>query len=243
MWHPRTLFRLLRALLHVLQGCLTVAWLFPRLAEEKRQALKRRWSRQLLAILGVRLRLSGGLRELPTGLIVANHISFLDIFVLDAVAPITFVSKDDVRRWPVIGWLSASVGTLFLERGSRSAAQRARKHIVDQLQGGARVAIFPEGTTTLGDTVLPFHSALLQAAIDAGAPVTPIVLRYRAHDGSRSTAPAYVDDVTLFECLSAIACEKRLYAEVAALPSLPAQEHDRRQLSARAHKLILHALQ
>lgn len=245
MWHPRTLFRLARAALHLLQGSVTVAVVYPWLGEAHRHALKRRWSRQLLAMLGVRLRYHGALQAdatLPCGLIVANHISFLDIFVVNAIAPTAFVSKDDVRSWPLIGWLCRHTDTLFLERGSRTAAQRARESLVAHLRCGKRVALFPEGTTTRGDTVLPFHSALLQAAIDAGTTVTPIVLRYRTNDGSHSTAPAYVDDVTLLECLRAIAGEKRLYAEVVAHAPLTAIDADRRQLSAHAHRMIAHTL-
>jgi 1-acyl-sn-glycerol-3-phosphate acyltransferase len=245
MWHPRTQFRLLRVALHVLQGCATVALVYPWLSDPHRLALKKRWSRQLLAMLGVRLRYQGALQadaSLPCGLIVANHISFLDIFVVNAIAPAAFVSKDDVRSWPLVGWLSQHTDTLFLERGSRSAAQRARENLVNHLRRGKRVALFPEGTTTRGDTVLPFHSALLQSAIDAGATVTPVVLRYLAIDGSHSTAPAYVDDISLLECLRAIADEKRIYAEVMAHAPLSTAEIDRRQLSAHAHRMIAHAL-
>lgn len=245
MWHPRTQFRLLRAALHLLQGSATVAFVYPWLNEPHRLALKKRWSRQLLAMLGVRLRYQGALQvdaTLPCGLIVANHISFLDIFVVNAVAPTAFVSKDDVRSWPLIGWLCRHTDTLFLERGSRSAAQRARENLVNHLRKGKRVALFPEGTTTRGDTVLPFHSALLQSAIDAGSTVTPVVLRYLAVDGSHSVAPAYVDDISLLECLRAIADEKRIYAEVVAHAPLNTTEIDRRQLSAHAHRVIAHSL-
>ena len=241
----RTHFRLLRTALHLCQGSATVAFIYPWLSEKHRLALKKRWSRQLLTILGVRLRYQGALQadaKLPTGLIVANHISFLDIFVVNAIAPTAFVSKDDIRNWPLIGWLSAHTDTLFLERGSRSAAQRARENLVHHLRRGRRVALFPEGTTTRGDTVLPFHSALLQSAIDAGTTVTPVVLRYRSDDGSHSTAPAYVDDISLLECLRSIANEKRLYAEVLAHAPLTTAAVDRRELSAHAHRVITHTL-
>ena len=241
----RTHFRLLRAALHLCQGSATVALVYPWLGEKHRLALKRRWSRQLLTMLGVRLRYQGTLQadaSLPGGLIVANHISFLDIFVVNAIAPTAFVSKDDVRNWPLIGWLCMRTDTLFLERGSRSAAQRARESLVHQLRRGKRVALFPEGTTTRGDTVLPFHSALLQSAIDADTTVTPVVLRYRSDDGRPSVAPAYVDDISLLECLRAIADEKRLYAEVHAHAPLAATNADRRELSADAHRAIAHTL-
>lgn len=245
MWHLRTIFRLLRVSLHLLQGCVTVGFFYPWLSEALCLALKKRWSRQLLAMLGVRLRYLGELQgnaDLPNGLIVANHISFLDIFVVNAIAPTAFVSKDDVRNWPLIGWLCQRTDTLFLERGSRSAAQRARENLIDHLRRGKRVALFPEGTTSCGDTVRPFHSALLQSAIDAGATVTPIALRYRTAEGEHSTAPAYVDEISLLECLRAIADQKSLYAEVTALEPLTTAEVNRRQLSAHAHRMIAHTL-
>lgn len=241
MINPRTIFRLLRAALHLLQGSATVAFIYPWISEQHRLALQKRWARQLLSMLGVRVRYQGS-ADLPNGLLVANHISFLDIFVINAIAPTAFVSKDEVRRWPLIGWLCASTDTLFLERGSRIAAQRARENLVGGLRSGKRIALFPEGTTTRGNTVLPFHSALLQSAIDAGTTVTPVALRYRSDDGSHSVAPAYVDDISLLECLRSIANEKRLYAEVLAHAPLTTAAIDRRELSAHVHRVITHTL-
>jgi 1-acyl-sn-glycerol-3-phosphate acyltransferase len=200
--------------------------------------LKRRWSRRLLTVLGVELRIAGGS---PQGLLVANHISFLDIFVINAVRPVAFVSKDEVRRWPLIGWLAAHADTIFLERGSRRAAQRARAALVERLAAGDRAAIFPEGTTTPGDKVLPFHGALFQAAIDAGAPVTPVALRYVHAGGGHCHAPAYIDDITLWQCLVAIARADGLVAEVEILAPIPSLIADRRHLAAHAHRAIAHA--
>lgn len=240
----RTHFRLLRAALHLVQGSATVAFVYPWLGEQHRLALKQRWSQQLLGMLGVRVRYQGVLQadpSLPGGMIVANHVSFLDIFVVNAIAPTAFVSKDDVREWPLIGWLCARTDTVFLERGSRVAAQRTRETLASHLRKGKRIALFPEGTTTRGDTVLPFRSALLQSAIDAGTPVTPVGLRYRAQDGRPSVAPAYVDDISLIECLRSIAAEKRTYAEIVVHAPLT-NAIDRRELSAHAHRLIAQAL-
>ncbi|MBI4985954.1 MAG: 1-acyl-sn-glycerol-3-phosphate acyltransferase, partial [Rhodocyclales bacterium] len=111
--------------MHLLWGAATVALAFPLLPLSARRALKSRWSRQLLAALGVRLARSG---TLPGhGLIVANHISWLDIYAIDALVPTAFVSKDDVRTWPLVGWLAANTETLFMERGSRRAAMRAKE--------------------------------------------------------------------------------------------------------------------
>jgi 1-acyl-sn-glycerol-3-phosphate acyltransferase len=225
--------------LHLFLGLAAVALLFPWIAPGRRLWLKRQWSRRLLRVLGVALRVAG---TSPQGLVVANHVSFLDIFVINAVKPVAFVAKDEVRRWPLIGWLAARADTIFLERGSRSAAQRARAALVGRLRAGERAAIFPEGTTSAGDRVLPFHGALFQAAIDAGAPVTPLALRYVDASGRHSAAPAYIDDITLWQCLRAIACSEKLTAEVEVLAPLPTLVADRRHLAAHAHRIVAHAI-
>jgi 1-acyl-sn-glycerol-3-phosphate acyltransferase len=235
----RTGLRLARVALHLLRGTATVAFIYPRASPAHRLALRRRWSHRLLALLGVELRLSGATAE---GLVVANHISFLDIYLLNAAAPADFVAKADVSGWPLIGWLAARTDTIFIERGSRAAAQRARAALVQRLHAGRRAVVFAEGTTTRGDTVLPFHTALLQAAIDADVPVTPVALRYLARDGSRSEAPAYVDAVTLWQCLRAIAAADGLVAALEVLPPIPAHGADRRHLAARAHRAIARSL-
>lgn len=232
--------RLLGAALHLLGGALMVALLSPFWSEAHRQCFKQAWSRGLLRVLGIQARYRG----LPpaTGLIVANHISFVDIFALNGAMPAGFVSKDEVAHWPLIGWLCRHADTLFLERGSRAAAQRARENLVQRLAAGKRVAVFPEGTTSRGDTVLPFHSALLQAAIDTETPVTPVALRYLDQEGNRSEAPAYVDDMTLMQCLLAIAASRGLVVEVVVLPTQSVAGMDRRHLSAHLHRAISHHL-
>lgn len=236
----RAVARLAYLALHLLAGAATVALAYPWISPSRRHSLTRRWSRRLLRGLGIELRVSGASAE---GLLVANHISFLDIFVINAVAPAAFVSKDDVRRWPLIGWLATRTDTIFLERGSRAAAQHVRAELVQHLQAGQRVAVFPEGTTTTGDRVLPFHGALFQAAIDAGAPVTPLALRYAGRDGHRSEAPAYIDDITLWQCLRAIAMADGLVAQIEVLPPITSLVADRRHLAAHAHRAIAHRIE
>lgn len=179
---------------------------------------------------------------LDGGLFVANHISWLDIFAINALAPAAFVSKDDVRAWPVIGWLSEKTGTLFMERGSRSAAVRAKEHMVEALRRRWRVAIFPEGTTSPGDAVLPFHGALFQSAIDAGVRVAPVAIRYAGPGGRPSTAPAYVVGVSLWQSFRSIATASSLTAHVSFLPTIDPANLDRRHLAHRAHTAIAHAV-
>jgi 1-acyl-sn-glycerol-3-phosphate acyltransferase len=236
----RAWLRLLRTALHLLHGTLVVALLFPRIDETARLAHRSRWSRRLLGILGVTP--APVLPASPRGLLVANHISFLDIFVINAAHPAAFVSKSEVRTWPVIGWISARTDTVFLERGLRSAAQRTRARVAAHLRAGKLVAIFPEGTTTEGDRVLPFHAALFQAAIDAGAPITPIALGYADRSGKPTNVPAYVGDMTLLQCLWRIARSEGLVARIEVLPALAADGQERRHLAARAHRLVAHAI-
>jgi 1-acyl-sn-glycerol-3-phosphate acyltransferase len=241
----RTGVRLSRLALHLLAGALAAALVYSRLPTGRRQSLKQRWSRQLLECVGVELQVCGTAAE---GLLVANHISFLDIYVINAVAPAAFVAKDEVRRWPLIGWLATQTDTIFLERGSRSAVQHARAKLVDHLRAGRRVAVFPEGTTTTGERMLPFHGALFQAAIDAGAPITPLALRYTGSDGRRSAVPAYVDAITLWQALRAIVTADGLVARIEVLPPILAHctasqpRADRRHLAAHAHRAIAHAI-
>ena len=221
-------------------GMGSVAFVFPWIPRAGRQALKARWSRQLLTTLGVRLLPSG--RPAREGLLVANHISWLDIFAINAVAPAAFVSKDEVLSWPLIGWLSARAETIFLERGSRAAALRTKEHIAATLRQRCPVALFPEGTTSFGDHVLPFHGALLQSALDAGAQVSPVALRYVDRDGHPSLAAAYVGDTSLGQCLRAISMASGLAVRVSFLPPIDPVGGDRRHLAAHAHRAIAHAL-
>lgn len=223
----------------MLWGLGTVLFVFPLASEPLRLTLKARWSRQLLDAFGIRLETAG--RPAEGGLLVANHISWLDIFAINAVAPSAFVSKDDVRQWPLIGWWATGADTIFLERGSRSAALRAKRSIAEYLRRRRRVCVFPEGTTGFGAAVMPFHGALFQSAIDAGVSVLPAMLRYTER-GRHSLAPAYVGDTPLVATFLAIARARRLVVQVVFLPGLDTVAADRRHLAATAHRAITRRL-
>jgi 1-acyl-sn-glycerol-3-phosphate acyltransferase len=226
--------------LHLFWGVVTAATVFPWLPERARLYLKARWSRQLLEELGVRIVTDGVLPE--RGLLVANHISWLDIYAINAVAPTTFLSKDDVLHWPVIGWLAKRVGTLFLERGSRTAALRAKELLVAELRAGRLVGVFPEGTTGFGDHVMPFHAALFQSAIDAEVAVMPALVRYTDGQGKFSLAAAYVGETSLWECVRSIVSASGLTVRVAFQPAVDTAGADRRHLAHHSHQVISHAL-
>lgn len=225
--------------LHLAMAAIEVLVLFPLLSEGIRRDRKQRWSRRLLQILGIRLHVSG---RVPTGgLLVANHISFLDIFVINAIAPAAFVAKADVARWPLIGWLCGKTGNLFVRRGSARSAHRTACGMEVLLRAGQLLAVFPEGTTTAGADALPFHPGLLQSAVAAAAPVRCVALRYTDGGGRRRMEPAYVGDISLLSCLHRICGAVDLHARVDVLPALAGD--DRRELALRARQAIRQALQ
>ena len=172
--------------------------------------------------------------------IVCNHISWLDIFVINAACETHFVCKDDVRSWPVIGALVALADTVFIARNSRSDAVRTAQTLVTRLQRNERVAVFPEGTTTNGLTMLPFRPALFQSAIDAGCAVAPMALRYTNAHGTPHMAPAYDGDISFGKCMWAIARSSDLYARLTTLGTI-ASDTSRREISDLAAQQIARA--
>jgi len=199
--------------------------------------LRQRWSAILLDILGVQLEADLS-HAVPGSLLVANHISFLDIYALNAAQPAAFISKAEVRQWPIIGWLAATNDTVFLNRGSRGHARRVNAEIAEKLNAGQYVALFPEGTTTDGTHLLNFHAALIQPALTANRPVVPVAISYWEPDGTRSLAPRYDGEISLGECLRAVASRKRLIVRVVSCPALGQDGGDRRTVAAAARAVI-----
>lgn len=239
----RTL-RLVRLVLHLLAGVVKAALLLPLVGRARRTELIRRWSAGVLAILNVRLSVRGEVPDVSAAgvMFVANHISWLDIYLLDAVCPVRFVAKAEVRAWPVIGWLAEKIGTLFIERTRRHDTARAGREVVDALRQGDCVAVFPEGTTSNGTMLRPFHASLLQSAITSGARLWPVAIRYQHRDGTANLSPAYVDNMSFADSLFRILDEPELEAEIAYLGPLPVQGRSRRELAALAEKAIANAL-
>lgn len=239
---PLRVWRYGRLALHLAAGALTVALVYNGASLPRRRLLHQRWSAKMLAILGIRLEVEGE-PIVPGSMLVANHISWVDIFVINALAPAAFVSKADVRGWPLIGWLAARNETVFLRRGSRGHAKIVNGEIAGILAKGGYVAVFPEGTTTDGSHVLHFHAALLQPALDAGHPVQPVALSYVGADGRRSYAPAYDGEVSLGQCLAAVVAEREITARVQLAPALAAHATiDRRTLARQTRERIVLAV-
>lgn len=226
-------------MLHILLGLGLTLFVYPLRAPDLRQSIRQRWSNRLLAIVGVRLEQQGEAVQ-PGCLLVANHVSWLDIFVVNALAPVAFVSKAEVRHWPVIGLLAARNETVFLMRGSRGHARIINAEVGAILDAGRNVALFPEGTTTDGSHVLHFHAALLQPAVESGHPVQPVAISYLDADGGHSIAPAYAGDTSLIECLMAIVGTRSLIASVSVGSPLPTCNGlHRKEIAGRARDTIV----
>ena len=241
---PMRLLRCARALMHIVGGLSTTVFVFPRVSAETRDTIIRRWCRQFLGMLGVEPRVLLHREDGMPGnvLIVANHISWLDIFVLLSFQPARFVAKADLKRLPVVGLLIANVGTLFIERERRRDTHTVNRHTVEALARGDVVAVFPEATTSDGTGLLKFHSSLLQSAVDANAHVQPIAIRYRTPEDEFCLAPAYVGDLNLVESFWQVTGERRIVAELHVMPAFPAAGAHRRDLSRGAEEAIRTAL-
>lgn len=229
----RRALRIAQLALHLAWGVTLAGLIFPLLGPAQRDRRIMAWARRLLRVLGVRLRADTA-PSLPGGaLVVCNHVSWLDIYLIYAAQRVHFVSKAEVRNWPVAGWLAHKTGTLFIERGRRADTARINTEMRELMQSGAWVAVFPEGTTSDGRGLRRFMPSLLQPAVELKCPIVPAALRYRTLDGEYSAAPAYIDEISMWQSLKQIVSEPGLIAELHfGAPILP--NGHRRDLAAQA---------
>lgn len=197
------------------------------------------WHGRLLRILHIRV-ITSGKPPVAPALVVANHISWVDIHVLGHLLPTVFLSKAEVLHWPVIGWLAKRSGTLFIRRGSGQAG-KIRQAIADYLRGGGMVTLFPEGTTSDGLQVLRFLPPLFGAAIDAEAPVAPVALRYTVNGQPDRVAP-YTGQQTLLENLGGLLGRPGSEVHVHFCKPLPSTGKDRKTLAEEARACIISAV-
>ena len=234
--------RATRVGLHAAAGLTTTLVVFPWVSPQARLALIRRWSARLLALLGVQASVSGSLDAQPGNvLIVANHVSWLDIFVLNAQRPVRFVAKEELARWPFAGRLIRGAGTIFLARERRQSTRRVNADAARALAAGDIVAVFPEGTTTDGTLLLKFHASLLQPIVDAQGHLQPVALRYRDARGAPSTVPVYGDE-SFAASFWRVCGERRLAVDIIVPPAIPARASNRRELAREAEVAIRTAL-
>lgn len=229
--------RIAHAALHLVRGLATIAVAFPFVSRRKREQLIRRWSNRLLAIFAMSKVLEGRVHEREgRGLVlVANHVSWIDIFVINAIQPAHFIAKAELARWPVIGWLIRGVGTLFIDRSSRRHLHDANRRIAGALERDDVVAIFPEGEVR--NQLGAFHGSLLQPVIDRNAPMQALAIRYFDGEGNRTTVTFYANR-NFLQCIWRMTAEPRLKVHVTCAPAVPASGQSRGELAAAAEGFI-----
>ena len=244
MSHPRAgrllrFVRWTRLLAHVVYALFILRFVFPRVSRERRRALHGWWSRRLVRILGLELRVEGPVPPAAeTGAMIgANHVSWLDVFLVSSVKPTRFIAKSEVRDWPVAGWIAERAGTLFVRRARRRDTARINEIVKAALAEGDCVGLFPEGTTTLGDRLLKFHSSLFEPAVANAAHVHPLAIRYEHADGSICRAAAY-DDLSFMQSLALIARQRGVVARLMFSDRLEAEGTTRRDLARAAEARI-----
>ncbi|MGC4760898.1 lysophospholipid acyltransferase family protein [Micromonospora trifolii] len=241
----RRVLRLVAALSMLLAG-IPVVLLLPVLPSRERQGLVSGWARATARAFGVRLVIRGRLPR-RRALLVANHVSWLDILAVLAVAPTRMVAKREIRSWPVVGLLAAAAGTVFVDRARPLALPRTVARVADALRAGRSVAVFPEGTTWCAGSGAAdcrpgggFRPATFQAAIDTGSPVVPLRLTYRcAATGSSTTAAAFLGADTLLRSVARVVAARELVVSVTIAGALhPARDADRRLLARAAESAV-----
>ncbi len=250
----RQFWRLTRLAFHLLLGISLCALILPRRSPLARQQHIRKWSIALLQIFGVRVELFNAERlplervaatpdvALQPGVIVANHLSWLDIFVINAVQPCRFVAKAEIRGWPLLGYLCSSTRTIFISRGSARDVRKIFQQLAESIRGGDHVAFFPEGTTARQGTLLPFHANLFEAAIEASVAVQPVALRYLDRHGALHTEIDYTGDTTFSQSMMRILRSHSIQAQLILLPAIDSSIGNRRHLASAAQRSIAAAL-
>ena len=234
---------------HVIFGVAIVLVIFPFAGQVVRNRINRVWSRVLIALAGARVTAVGvpirsdlrrdGIDPLTVGrLALANHVSWMDIFAINAVLPSRFIAKAEIGKWPLLGVLVSGGGTLYIERGRRHAVAAMNKTVREHLKLGETIVVFAEGTTTDGSVLLPFHSNVIAPALDVDAAIWPVAIRYTER-GKRSSAAAFIGEMGLLTSLAHVLVADQLVVEVAVLPPISKSHMADRHATARAARAAI----
>ncbi len=194
-----------------------------------------RFCRRLVWLLDLRASYQGEAAE--TGVLVFNHISYLDVVVLASRHPMFFVAKKEVRSWPVIGWLAAQGGTIFIDRSCRGDVARVSAQMTAAIANGVRVCIFPEGTSSDGSRVLPFRTSLLEPVASGAWPVTAGWLGYANEDGHADLDVCYWGEMSFLPHFLHVLSKRCIFAQVASV-ALVARCACRKELGCELHDLV-----
>lgn len=237
-------WRLARLVTHVLFGLSISAAVFPWVSHRRQLRIIRWWSRGMLATMNVKVTVHGRhpAASHPT-LLVSNHVSWLDVWLILSVHPVRFVAKSDIARWPVAGWLVRQAGTIFIERSRRSDTARINRGIAEVMARPETVAVFPEGTTTDGSRLGAFHASLFQPALAPEARLAVAAIRYPLHDGSPNADCSYAGERSLLQSIRLILAQQAPRAELHFLGYVENAGRTRRELADESRALIARALE
>jgi 1-acyl-sn-glycerol-3-phosphate acyltransferase len=195
-----------------------------------------RWSRFACRVLGIRVTTRGAMPS--SGLLVSNHLSYLDIIVLSSIQPCVFIAKRDVATWPLFGWLAHAAGTIFVDRERRFSSWNVVNRIRDAIVGGSVVVLFPEGTSSDGSRVLPFKSALLESAMQLRSPIAAASIDYSLDNGSVADEVCYWRDMTLVPHLLNLLFKREIRANYSFSPP-KVRAGNRKEIARELHDQIL----
>ncbi|OSI17934.1 1-acyl-sn-glycerol-3-phosphate acyltransferase [Neisseria dentiae] len=236
----RTVFRLLCIGICLLYGMAEMFFLFPFYSKQRKLRAIQLWSLRVLASCGLKLETYGKLPEAGQGqMMISNHISWLDIMAVNGAFPGRFVAKDDVAKWPVVGYLATQAQTVYVTRnkGTEGNSEKIR-HVTEALKNGDTVTLFPEGTSTEGREILPFKTSFFQAAYEADVPLIPVLCRYPNPDGSSpNPAMAYYGDISLIQSIRMIISQPGGVAELHFLDPVPSGP-DRQAIARDIHRRL-----
>lgn len=235
-------WRLIRLLAKLVVGLLVSITSFRRVDRVAKRAIVRQWSAGLLHIAGIEVRAVGFPTDATRAVtLVANHVSWCDIFALNSQRACHFIAKAELRDWPLAGSLLDNVGTIFINRGDRKETHRLGGVVRDLMGSGETVAVFPEGTTSDGRDVLKFHASLLEPVVAAEGEVWVVAIRYFAQ-GVRTEAAAYIGEISLLDSLKRIHAAAPIVAELQFLKAISCVGKSRRDVAAEAEALVREAV-
>lgn len=229
--------------LHLVHGIAIASLRFPYWSQPQRHARVQIWSAHLLHILAIRLDVSGTpVQGATPAMLVANHVSWLDVYALNAICPAQFVAKTEIGSWPLLGLFARKSGTVFIDRTRRRDILRVNAQLATLMRKGTKIAVFPEGTTTEGNSILPFRPPLLQSAIACDARLQAVAIRYERTDGSPCREASFVGDTTFAAALWLVLTQPVIHARLHFLPAVTCSGKHRKVLAREAERSIARAL-
>ncbi len=231
------LARILRSLWHIRK-----IFALPKTPDPSTRDPLSRWFESFLAILGIEVRTSGERPVATAFLIVANHTSWLDIMVLRSIFSTCFIAKEEIAKWPVVGPMAREAGTIFIGRTRLSSFRETLAASRKSLGKKIPITVFPEGTTTLGDRLLPFKTGVFDLCTETGSPALPVSFRYETPDGLQLTSVSYTGDEPFFRSFGRTLREPRVVVRLHISPPVFPEGKDRKAMALASQEAVANGL-